>query len=236
MDDMRNPLVRLQDLQHFVATGTLEDSLQEQAVMTRGLLNAETISIMLLGDDEAPRLRVYARDGTLPDAALVSSLGYGEGIAGRVLENGIALLVPDIGKSVLAGLARRDCSVGASLMCAPVRIDGKIVGVINVAGACGQIFDDTGLQLLEVIALFIGKSIQVQQLQRLLDSRFAQFALQQETSGAARTEYRNPDEIARILAKTFYKEMTKAGFAPAQIIQASSEIIDQLHYHLKKEI
>jgi GAF domain-containing protein len=242
MDDAHNPLVRLQDLQHFLAAGTLEESLHQQAAMTAAVLGAASCSIMLLGSGEGPdvRMSMYARHGQLPDAALKTSIGRGEGIAGRVLAKGVALLVPDIAKSDLAPLARGQEQVGASLMCAPIRIDGKIVGVINAASTAGQpAFGDTELRLLEVTALFIGKSIQVQQLQHLLDSRFAQMALLQEgkerVGESVRLAYRNPEDVAKILARSFFREMTKAGFESAQIVSAASELIEQLNLHLQKK-
>jgi GAF domain-containing protein len=240
MDDVRNPLVRLQDLQHFLAAGTLEESLTQQAGMTAALVGAASCSVMLLNSGEGPAMRmsVVARHGDLPDEALRASIGRGEGIAGRVLATGEALLVPDIGKSRFALLARRRDGAGASLMCAPIRIDGKIVGVVNAAGAADQpAFSETGLRLLEVTALFIGKSIQVQQLQRLLDSRFAQMALLQEAQEkvgeSVRLAYRNPEDVAKILARSFFREMTKAGFEPAQIVSAATELIDQLNHRLQ---
>jgi hypothetical protein len=96
--DERNPLVRLQDLQHFLAAGTLDESLNQQAAMTATLVGAASCSIMLLNSGEGAEMRmsVYARHGNLPDEALQASVGRGEGIAGRVLVTGKALLVTDI--------------------------------------------------------------------------------------------------------------------------------------------
>lgn len=241
MNDARNPLLRLQDLQHFLAGGTLEENLKQQVAMTADLVGAASCSIMLLGSTEGTeqRMGIVARHGQFPDAALQASIGHGEGIAGRVLASGEALLVPDIRQSEFAALARRLGQSGASLMCAPIRIEGRIVGVINAASAAGQpAFGDTELRLLEVTALFIGKSIQVQQLQHLLESRFAQLALLQEAreqvGESVRTAYRNPEDVAKILARSFFREMTKAGFESAQIVGAASELIDQLNHHLQQ--
>jgi hypothetical protein len=48
----------------------------------------------------------------------------------------------------------------------------------------------------------------------------------------------NPDQVAKILAKSFYKEMTRAGFGSSQIVNAATEIIAQLsgslHRHSKR--
>lgn len=241
MGSAENKLVRLQDLQHFLAEGSLDDCLQQQATLTAGLLGAGSCSIMLLNTEAAGHLRmtVHARFGTLPEAALVASVGQGEGICGRVLASGEALLVEDLANSELAGLAQGREGIGNSLMCVPLRIDGKIVGVVNVAGPThGPVFTDGDLQLLNIIALFIGKSVQVQQLQRLLDSRFSQLALLQEArdqvQDKVRLAYRNPEDAAKILARSFFKEMTKAGFESGQIVSAASELIEQLNLKLKQ--
>lgn len=240
MGSAENRWVRLQDLQHFLAEGSLDDCLQQQATLTAQLLGAGSCSIMLLNSGAPGQLRmtVHARYGTLPDAALASSVGQGEGICGRVLASGEPLLVEDIAQSELAALAQGREGIGGSLMCAPLRIDGKIAGVINVAGSsAGPAFTDSDLQMLNIIALFIGKSVQVQQLQRLLDSRFSQLALLQEArdqvQDKVRLAYRNPEDAAKILARSFFKEMTKAGFESGQIVSAATELIEQLNLKLK---
>jgi len=240
MDKAHDPLVRLQDLRQFLAAGTLEESLEQQAGMAAALVGAASCSIMLLnsGEGQGMRMSMYARHGPLPDDALAASVARGEGIAGRVLASGEALLIADIEQSEFAPLARRPGVTGGSLICAPIRIDGRIVGVINVAGAAGQSpFGETELRLLEVAALFIGKSIQVQQLQHVLDSRFAQLALlqeaQQKVGESVRTAYRNPEDVARILARSFFREMTKAGFESGQIVSAASELIGQLNQQMQ---
>ena len=240
MGSAENRWVRLQDLQHFLAEGSLDESLQNQAALTAELLGAGSCSIMLLNSGAPGQLRmtVNARFGKLPDAALTASVGQGEGICGRVLASGEALLIEDIAQSEVAALALGRDGIGGSLMSAPLRVDGKIVGVINVAGASeSPAFTQGDLQLLTIIALFIGKSIQVQQLQRLLDSRFSQLALLQEArdqvQDKVRLAYRNPEDAAKILARSFFKEMTKAGFESGQIVSAATELIEQLNLKQK---
>ncbi len=229
-------LVRLQDLRQFLAGGSLEESLQRQAEQAALLVGADHCSIMLInsGSGEEMRMSLYARHGDLPDAALHASIGTGEGICGHVLASGEALLVEDIGRSRFALLARRPDAAGRALMSAPVRIGEKIIGVVNVSGAG---FDPLDLPLLDIVATLIGKSIQVAQLQRVLDSRFAQLALLQEAQlkvgEQVRTAYQNPEDVARILARAFFREMTKAGFASGQIVSAATELIDQLNHQLQ---
>jgi signal transduction protein with GAF and PtsI domain len=231
MNDHAMPLLRLHDTQALLASGSLEDNLHSHAELARRLVGATSCSVMLLNSD-APddlRMRLCASAGEVPPAASEALVASGEGICGRVLASGRALLVEDISRSEFAGLARHKRAAVPALMSAPVRIDGRTVGVVNVTGTT---FSEAELGLFEVIALFIGKSVQVIQLQGLLASRFAQLALVREgTPGAA--AYQNPDDLARILARSFFKEMTRAGFAPGQIVSAASELIGQLNGSLQ---
>ncbi|MCC2955072.1 GAF domain-containing protein [Massilia sp. IC2-477] len=229
MNNDAKHLLRLQDVQDLLASGSLDDNLVSHAELARRLVGATSCSVMLLSSD-APddlRMRVCASAGDMPPDAADALVGSGEGICGRVLASGRALLVEDIARSEFASLARRRRAAVPALMSAPVRIDGRIVGVLNVTGVA---FSETELQLLEVTALFIGKSVQTIQLQGLLASRFAQMALVREAqqSGADATAYQNPEDVARILARSFYKEMTRAGFAAPQIVSAATELIGQL--------
>lgn len=242
MEDAHSALIKLQDLSQFLSTGTLEQSLTEQARMTAGLVGADSCSIMLIGDegDGAPRMRVSAHFGPLPPAAWSTATAPGEGMAGVVLAAGKSLLIDDILASPYAHLARRADDPRRSLMLAPITIDGKTVGMLNVCAAHGERrFTDVDLHMLDVIALVIGKSVQVMQLQAILNSRFTQLALLQEVqakvgSPIAATAYQNPDQVARILAKSLFREMSKAGFGSAQIIAAATEIIGLLNSSLQR--
>lgn len=243
MNDISSPLIRLQDLADFLETeGTLEENLCKLAAITAKMLNARNSSIMLLneGEFEDLKLRVCATYGeSLPRRALDAAVGKGEGIAGRVIETGKAVLVEDIEISEFANLARHPDNPNKSLISSPILVNGKIVGVVNVnTPEHGDTFNLDDLQLLDVVALFVGKSIQVVQLQNLLNSRFAQIAAvqeaQKEIGGVMASVSHDPDKLAKILAKSFFKEMNKAGFTPNQIINVASEIISLLSENLRK--
>lgn len=242
MGDVNGPLAKLHGLSFFLqAQGGLEESLKQMAGMAAKLLSAESCSIMLLDerDEEDVRLRVFAAHGALPEAAYGEITRRGEGISGHVLASGKPLLVEDLSRSEFIQAARRLTQGAKSLVSAPILIDGRIIGVINVTDPKTRAaFNMDDLNLIEVAALFIGKSIQVQQLQGVLNSRFAQMALAQEAQhamgGAVAAMSQNPNQMAKILAKSFFKEMTRAGFTANQIIHAASEIITQLNESLGK--
>lgn len=241
MDDMENPLIKLQDLASFLEEGSFDDNMQQLAAMAAKILNVENCSIMLLNDGEMDnlRMRVCASFGPLPAAAYKESTGQGEGIAGRVVATGKTLLIDDINESELSQWARRAHDPRRSLVSSPITIKGRIAGVVNISGHLqGRAFNMDDLSLLEVIALFIGKAIQVVQLQNILNSRFAQLALVQsaekDLGGTLASAVQYPDQVAKILAKSFYKEMARAGFGSSQIINAASDIIAQLSGNLNR--
>ena len=229
------------DLAVFVERGTLDESLQQLAEMAASILVVETCSIMLVEDagEITARLVVCACAGPLPAEAYRETPGPNQGVAGQVMATGIALRIDDISQSGFAKNARRPDDLRRSLMCAPIRMHEQMLGVINVSGReAGKPFTASDATLLDIIALFIGKSIQVSQLQSILDSRFAQMAVIQEATRGLDISLAaglpNPDQVAKIMAKSFYKEMTRAGFGSRQIINAASEIITQLSGNLQR--
>lgn len=237
-----DPLSKLGDLSDFLEhPGTLEENLAELAAMTARILNAESCSIMLLGEaDEEARLRVAASFGPLPEAAFQEAAKVGEGIAGHVVRTGQALLVDDIDQSPFAAQARHPRDPRKSMLVSPIPINRRIIGVVNATQPTHERpFGPDDLNLLNIVALFVGKSIQVIQLQNVLGSRLAQIALAQEegsqaSGGVFGDAVQNPDQMAKIVAKSFYAEMTRAGFSPNHIINAASEIISLLSKSLQK--
>jgi len=246
MSDRENSLIKLQDLASFLDAGSFDDNMQQLAAIAARVLNSENCSLMLLTEteDEAGEmndlcLRVCGSCGPLPAAAYKETTRTGEGIAGRVVATGKPLLIEDIERSEFAQWARRASDPRKSLLSSPIAIDGKTIGVINISGHLqGRSFTRDDLSLLDVVALFVGKAIQVVQLQNILKSRFTQMALMQfaekDIGSALECAVANPDQVARILAKSFYKEMTRAGFGSSQIINAASEIVGQLSGSLSR--
>ncbi len=235
-------LDKLHQLAGFLDThGSLDQQLASLAERAAVMLNAAQCSIMLYAEEQAdvPRLQVRASYGALPEVAYTQLVAHGEGIAGQVAANGVALLVEDITASPYAHLARRKSHTSNSLMVVPIRAEGSTIGVMNVTHpVSASAFDASDLAVLEMIAQLTGKAIQTVHLQNLLNSRFAQIALAQEADNAIggvmlATAY-DTDKMARIVAKTFFREMTQAGFGSKQIIQAASEIISQLSGSLQK--
>jgi len=228
----KNPLGPLRDLALFLREGEdLQAHLRELAELAAGATEAAACSVMLLseGDEDAPRLKLWCASQDLPAPAWERTPGRGEGIAGRVLDSGQPLLIADIARSEYAPLAHGREELGASFICAPVVVGRHVIGVINLSNRAGAPpFGADDLRLAEIVAALIGKSVQVERLQTLIRSRVAHLSLaQQERQVVARLTDGSvpPARLAKLLAKSFFRDLSAAGFEPGQIIEAASEII-----------
>lgn len=228
----RNALGRLHDLAVFVGAGEdLGARLEELVGLAASVTEASACSIMLLseGEDDAPRLKLWCSTPALPASAHEERPGPGESIAGRVLELGEALLIPDIRASVFVAQARARAGQGRSFICTPIVVGKHLIGVMNLSNQPQAApFDEADLRLAQVVATLIGKSVQVERLQTLLRSRVAHASLARQEQ-AVTTQLTDgtapPARLAKLLAKSFFRDLSAAGFEPGQIIDAASEIV-----------
>jgi len=121
---------------------------------------------------------------------------------------------------------------------APVKGGGRVIGVVHVSGPKDKRdFNHEDVWLLNVVTVYIGKSLHMVQLRNLLHSRFAQIALAQradDVSGKMLTAVPHPGRLVETLARSFYREMRKAGFGANEIINAASQVISELTASLKR--
>ena len=228
----RNALGRLRDLAVFVsAEEDLRAHLRELADLAASVTAAAACSIMMLSEDgdDAPRLKLWCSTETLPPSAWNEAPRSGESIAGRVLERCAPLLIADIHASEFAPLARHGNTVGAGFICTPIAVGKHVIGVMNLSGRLASPpFDEADLRLAEIVATLIGKSVQVERLQTMLRSKVAQMTLAREGKQVVRRLTDGtvpPARVAKLLAKSFFRDLASAGFEPGQIIEAASEII-----------
>jgi len=238
----QDQFIKLVGLSSFLEQqASLDENLDQIVAMSANILNTRNCSIMLFRDDEVGdgvSLRMFAKFGDFPPKAATEAVKVNKGIAGRVAASGQPLLVQDIVASEYFPLARVPDSPSRSFICVPIVIGGKVIGVLNVSNPLQKrCFDGDDLNLSVFVALLVGKSVQVIQLQNLLSSKFAQMAVALESDGlpdlAAPASY-DADRLVKMLSKSFYKEMTNAGFGKEHIISAASEIISLLTATMQK--
>ncbi len=225
-------LGRLHDLAVFVgAEEDLRTHLAELVDLAASVTDAATCSILLLseGEHDAPRLKLWASTEVPPSSAWDEMPGCGESIAGRVLEHNATLLVADVRASEFAALARQPNNLGVSFICTPIAVGKHVIGVMNLSSRPDSPpFEESDLSRVEIMATLIGKAVQVERLQTLIRSRVAQASLaKEEREVVARLTDGTvpPARVAKLLAKSFFRDLASAGFAPGQIIEAASEII-----------
>jgi len=219
-------LARLSELTTCAASfRDIEDCVSQLVALVARIFEARTCAILLVRAD-GEGMQTFSNHGRSVDRAAAEGIAHARRAAVRVLESG---------RPTLLAAPPQDSSPAAA---APIWVDGAIVGAIGVVGPLRPMpYGAPDLRLLEIVTRFIDKSIEVIQLRCLLNSRFAQLAVLREAGVRAIDQMpaagRNPDELARLIARSFYREMARAGFCSRQIISAATEIISQLSSNIR---
>lgn len=225
------PLSGLHELAALLATKSpLNGRLDDLVRCAARAMNAGACSILLLIEDDGglPHPEPYCSTEVFATPARREAQIPETELARDVIKRGRAILIPDgAGSAPAKGKRRATTRIGI-----PITVDDDPIGVMILTkplGAAG--FDKNDLELAGIAATMIGKSIQVDRLQTLLRSRVAQLTLVREEKNVAERLTGGmlpPSRLAKLLAKSFYKDLADAGFEPGQIVEAASEIIDQI--------
>jgi signal transduction histidine kinase/ActR/RegA family two-component response regulator len=169
LDDLKSSTMRLEDL--VFKLGALNEVVELAArvskiddllslVLERSMRTVRaTAGSIMLRDTESPKLRVAASRG-LPDYALPDGdIDVGTGIAGATAERGDAIVLDDI-----AGDPRFAAGASGAFVCVPLRVEGRIIGVINLVRRDGGVasptpFGPTDLQFLTTLMAHVGYSL-----------------------------------------------------------------------------
>jgi signal transduction histidine kinase/HAMP domain-containing protein len=176
LSELRASTERLQDL--VFKLGTLNDLVEMAAKIpkvedllahvlerTMRAVSASIGSIMLF-DRERQVLRVAVGRGLdMEHAHSQVEVKVGEGIAGKVVELGEAVLVEDVEKDPRFAKINDPKYGGGSFICVPLRVGDRIVGVVNLAkkeqtpGAGSQPFTPTDLQFLNALMTYTAYAV-----------------------------------------------------------------------------
>jgi diguanylate cyclase (GGDEF)-like protein len=116
------------------------------------LLEAEQGSLMLL-DHATDNLLLEAKKGVIQGIPEKIRIQRGEGIAGRVAEGGVALLVTNLESDPRIRQKNRQHYKTRSFVSVPLKIDDRIIGVINLSDKVnGEVFDEEDLKLMQSFA------------------------------------------------------------------------------------
>ncbi len=168
-------LVRLQqnavELCNMIRWDTLGDFLKDNQTLFQrvidligDVLEVEIVSLMLVTEPEGT-LRIARAKGLDPAVQREAVCGVGEGIAGRVAKTGEPLLIRDLSQDPVFGKPDLHPRYRTnSLMCVPLKVNGKIIGVLNANKQSGRSFDESDLALFTTFSCLVSLSFTTTQL------------------------------------------------------------------------
>ena len=116
------------------------------------LMRAERGSIMIL-DDEARELRIRAAKGISQSRINRVRIKMGQSISGYVAQKGIPIVIGDIETDSLFARRNREGYLSRSAVCVPMKVKGKVIGVLNMSDRKGgDTFTEADLPLASLIA------------------------------------------------------------------------------------
>lgn len=205
--------------------GSMQECLSKLSALTAAIVGARDCIILLFDEAEVP-------GAAFPDEACFGSLASRLSARGKGANPAIPLAARGSASGGDAGGHKEN-------MVSAIVLHGRTVGVIHARGPLHQRdFSMDDLHSFNVVTPIVARSIQVNQLQNILKSRFAQLALsrmdESTTGNLTGGIVDHPNQIARLLARAFYREMLKAGFDFNQILFAATEVISELSTSLRK--
>ncbi len=133
-------------------TANLKDLLKKIVKLAAGVTQAEIGSLMLINPTNE-YLTIEASIGLDPKIANSVKLPLGSSIAGYVAKTGESVSIKNVEKDDRFKRINRERYTSASLLCVPLKITNRVLGVINMANKRdGQIFDKHDLKLLATFA------------------------------------------------------------------------------------
>lgn len=209
-----------------------EDSLQALAAQSILCLNAQRCSILLFAESAPGCLRV-SYCANFPHSIDPQVTPLEQAIATYISETGKSLIVKN-SKFIPFSLPKSHLLDLTSLICVPLLQNNQMIGAIIVAHPQQKkSFEESDLDLLKLFAKVASQSLHISHLQNILKSTFVTLAVSREIHETQEDDL-HPTKLAKIVAKSFFREVTQAGFSPPQIIEVATEVLNLLHITLEK--
>lgn len=175
---------RVAELHALYETGlALSEADDLQQLLTRiielalAVTHASVGSVMLL-DEERQELKISAAAGLSEEIQRETRLKVGTSIAGYVAEQGEPLLISDIKSDSRFAKYVKDGYKTASLLCAPLKIKDRVLGVINLSDPIeGASFEERDLRLLTTFAAQAALAIDDAENFEKVNQRMQEFAV-----------------------------------------------------------
>jgi anti-sigma regulatory factor (Ser/Thr protein kinase) len=128
----------------------LEEFLDELLLRVRDALGADTVAI-LLHDPATHQLVARAAKGIEEEVERGVRIPIGQGFAGRIAAERVAVFIPDVDHADILNPILRDKGIH-SLLGVPLIVEGALIGVLHVGSLVPRHFDERDLAVLQVAA------------------------------------------------------------------------------------
>jgi len=153
------------------------------------VLGVEIVSLMLVVESEGV-LRMVLAKGLDPEVQRNAVCPLGQGISGRVAQSGEPLLIRDLSQDpTFAARTRHPRYRTDSLMSVPLKVNGKVVGVMNANNkVTDEPFDEYDLALFIVFSCMVSLSFATTKLFEQLAATMEEVKLANARLGRANLE------------------------------------------------
>lgn len=205
----------------------LEDILRLIVVVTAQVMGSNICSLMLI-DEKAGELVIRATQSVSEEYNKKPPLKLGEGIAGKVAKENQPMTIKDVTKEKeykYGNIAKKEGL--CSLLCVPLALKGKVIGVINCYTPSPHDFTETEIDVLSSIANQAAVAIENTEL--LVKSRVIQEELEarkriERAKGILMKEEGLTEEEAYLKLQKFSMDRRKTMREVADAIILTSEM------------
>ena len=205
----------------------LEDILRLIVVVTAQVMGSNICSLMLI-DEKAGELVIRATQSVSEEYNKKPPLKLGEGIAGKVAKENQPMTIKDVTKEKeykYGNIAKKEGL--CSLLCVPLALKGKVIGVINCYTPSPHDFTETEIDVLSSIANQAAVAIENTEL--LVKSRVIQEELEarkriERAKGILMKEEGLTEEEAYLKLQRFSMDRRKTMREVADAIILTSEM------------
>ncbi len=193
---------------------------------TAQYLNAEAISVALL-DDEGDELVFATAYGQQADFVVGKRIRVGQGIAGWVAQYGEPLLVPNVRKDprFFDQFDRQTGFLTRSILCVPMQIKGRVIGVIEALNKSVGNFNHDDLRLLLMLATPAAQAIENS---RLYAQAQREIAARKQAEEALQAYRQQLEQLVRERTADLERAVTEANAARERINTILRSIADSL--------
>lgn len=210
----------------------LEDILRLIVTVTAQVMDSNICSLMLI-DEEKNELVIRATQSISEEYNKKSPLKIGEGIAGKVAELNKPMIVKDVTKEKeykYQDIAKKEGL--CSLLCVPLSVKSKVIGVINCYTSSPYDFKETEIEILSVIANQAAVAIENTEL--MVKSRVIQEELEtrkkiERAKGILMKEGGVTEEEAYLKLQKYSMDNRKSMREVSEAIIMTSELTKKLH-------